>query len=64
MCICVPNMKFLCLTLCQGRCALMMPMPTPTQDDDADKACLYEALWLINQMSQKFYGTLAYLVFL
>ena len=28
MCICVPNMKFLCLTMCQGEMC--------TDDDDAD----------------------------
>ena len=29
-------MKFLCLTMCQGRCAQTMPMLMPTQDDDAN----------------------------
>ena len=28
MCICIPNMKFLCLTMCQGEVC--------TDDDDAD----------------------------
>ena len=32
MCICIPNMKFLCITLCQGGCT-QMPMSMPTQDD-------------------------------
>ena len=34
MCICVPSMKFLCLTMCQGRRAQTpMPMLTLMQDD-------------------------------
>ena len=55
MCICMPNMMFLCLTLCQGEMCT---------DDDAetgwcqqrrmmDKAELYKAFWLRNRMSQK-----------
>ena len=37
MCICKPNMKFLCLTMCQGRCVqMMMLMLTLMQDDVND----------------------------
>ena len=53
-CICVPNMNLPCLILWQGELCT-------DEDNDAgrrgttDKAGLYKALWLINQMSQKVY---------
>ena len=34
MCICIPNMKFLCLTMCQGQVCT---------DDDADDANVDDA---------------------
>ena len=36
MCICVPNIKFLCITCARGKCAQMMPMPMLMQDKDAN----------------------------
>ena len=57
MCTCIPNMKFLCLTMCQGEVCT----DDDANNDDANNAnddgqsmiVLYKALWLINQMSQK-----------
>ena len=46
MCICIPNMKFLCLTLCKGEVC------TDDANDDG-QSMIEKALWLINQMSQK-----------
>ena len=43
MCICEPNKKFLCLNLWLGE--VYIPMTT------MQKARLYKALWLINQMT-------------
>ena len=58
MCICVPNMKFLCLILCQGEVCTDATDDTNGNDDAGrwrmmDNSWLYRALWLINQMSQK-----------
>ena len=51
---CVPNMKFLCLTLGQGEvCTDANANAIAGQQCTMDKARLYNALWLINQMSQK-----------
>ena len=58
MCICVPNMKSLCLTLCQGK------MCTDDNNANDDGQCMIEkALWLKNQMSQKPLRVLAQLAF-
>ena len=50
MCICIPNMKFLCLAMCQGEVC------TDNANDDDTRQTNHDytyALWLINQMSQK-----------
>ena len=59
MCICIPNMKFPCLTLCLGE--VCTDDNANTYDANADDAnanddrqrMIEKALWLINQMSQK-----------
>ena len=56
VCICIPNMKFLCLTVCQREVCTDDANTDPDtgwQWCTMDKAWLYKALWLINQMSQK-----------
>ena len=49
MCICIQNMKFLCLTMCQRE--------VYTDDAGADashrQSMIVKTFWLINQMSQK-----------
>ena len=50
MCTCIPNIKFLCLTLCQGE---VCTDDTNADANDDDNSGLYKALWLTNQMSQK-----------
>ena len=48
MCMCIPSMKFLCLTLCQGE------VYTDDADADANNADTNnDRQFMINQMSQK-----------
>ena len=50
MCICIPNMRFLCLTLWQGE---MLTDNDNTNANDDRQSMIEKAFWLINQMSQK-----------
>ena len=55
MCLCVPNMKFLCLTLCRGWGVCMDDADTNDagRRHTTDKACLYKALWLLRPNGPK-----------
>ena len=52
MCICIPNIKFLCLTLWQGEVCTDDEANADNANDDG-QSMIVKALWLINQMSQK-----------
>ena len=54
-CTCIPNMKFLCLTLRRGKVCTDDNTDSNDNEDDTRriKTWLFLALWLMNQMSQK-----------